>query len=249
MSPRVLKQIKFKQGSLLKAPFLDPEVPALVKKVFQTTHRPLKVVDVGCGIGRISSSLLQKHNTSIKIVVGVDISLQMCKEFKANVRDSETICAEACWIPFFDECFDFVICSALIEHVEDEIHLIGEISRILKDGGWLYLSTDLKKKYALYFYRDKDGFKLDPDHKREYCTVHQVTHILDKKFLVKDIIITPMKFSIAGMIVRALAKFSLIRLRSDFYCRHPRIRHLCRMTSIPLIGWYQLEILCKKRKI
>jgi SAM-dependent methyltransferase len=44
-------------------------------------------------------------------------------------------------IPFPDAFFDTIICNAVIEHVENPKEVINELSRVVKKGGYLYLSV------------------------------------------------------------------------------------------------------------
>ena len=44
---------------------------------------------------------------------------------------------------YFDNTFDALICSSVIEHGVDWHRFLGEAQRILKPGGYLYLSTDV----------------------------------------------------------------------------------------------------------
>jgi len=48
---------------------------------------------------------------------------------------------DGCALPFKDEAFDAVVCREVIEHVPDDRDLLWEIKRVLRPGGWLYIST------------------------------------------------------------------------------------------------------------
>ena len=47
--------------------------------------------------------------------------------------------ADAGYIPFQDGCFDAVICSELLEHVSDPRVVLGEVYRVLRQGGTLLI--------------------------------------------------------------------------------------------------------------
>ena len=63
--------------------------------------------------------------------------------------DTSRQCNELRWVrlnlnhrwPYRDECFDYVICTEGVEHLENPWHLIREAKRVLKVGGKLFLST------------------------------------------------------------------------------------------------------------
>ena len=44
-------------------------------------------------------------------------------------------------LPFSDACADAVVCLEVIEHVDDPVRLVSEISRVLRPGGRLFLSV------------------------------------------------------------------------------------------------------------
>jgi SAM-dependent methyltransferase len=51
--------------------------------------------------------------------------------------------SDICNIPVESQSFDVVLCTEVIEHVPDPISAIKEISRILKQGGTLFLTAPL----------------------------------------------------------------------------------------------------------
>ncbi len=55
-------------------------------------------------------------------------------------------------IPFEENTFDMVMCNHVLEHVEDDIHAMKEILRVLKEGGWAimqvpFMGQDLEVTY------------------------------------------------------------------------------------------------------
>jgi SAM-dependent methyltransferase len=43
--------------------------------------------------------------------------------------------------PFEDDHFDYVLCSEAIEHLPNQLHMLGECARVLRPGGKLLLTT------------------------------------------------------------------------------------------------------------
>ncbi len=75
----------------------------------------------------------------------------------------------------YKEYFDFITCTQVIEHIEDEDIAIDNLSRALKRGGILYLTTVYKKWYGWYFYKNSEGkWVIDPTHVREYTSDDQL---------------------------------------------------------------------------
>jgi SAM-dependent methyltransferase len=142
--------------------------------------------------------------------------------------------------------FDFVICSQLIEHVEDDSALILEIRRLLKNGGIAYLSSVVKKRYAIYFYLKDGSFKLDPTHIREYRSVNEfATLVSSKGFKVIRVEAHQVMFPLLDMVVRLLIKFKLIKLDPMFFQRH-KVLGKVRRIEVPVVGYETIEVLARK---
>ena len=98
-----------------------------------------KVLDIGCGYGDLLLDL-KKENPSIEMY-GVDIckkAIDHCKKLgiNASVANAQQL------TEIKDNYFDWVLMSAMIEHVIDQKEALDEACRVLKTGGKLFLSTD-----------------------------------------------------------------------------------------------------------
>jgi SAM-dependent methyltransferase len=94
-----------------------------------------KILDVGCGWGR--------ELTRLKDAVGVDICLPFLKTTR-NYTRNPVILADAHFLPFRADSFDFVVISEVIEHVAHPTKVINELRRVLKQKGRLLLQTPNK---------------------------------------------------------------------------------------------------------
>lgn len=92
------------------------------------------VLDLGSGYGGYSQLLAEK----VRLVVGLDDA--MPPQVPSIPGRLAFVRADAAAAPFEDGAFDLVVCSSLLEHVPDPRKLLGEIVRLLKPGGWCYLS-------------------------------------------------------------------------------------------------------------
>ena len=100
-----------------------------------------KVLDVGCGEGRHIFGSLQEYTDVHCVGLDQDIpSLNKCKEgldfFKElNTRSTVFMQGSVYKLPFEENSFDLVICSEVLEHLDDYHAAIDEIYRVLKPGG------------------------------------------------------------------------------------------------------------------
>jgi 2-polyprenyl-3-methyl-5-hydroxy-6-metoxy-1,4-benzoquinol methylase len=103
------------------------------------------VLDVGCGYGYGIEYLLRKGAASC---VGLDYSEKAIKFAKRIYQDSnlQYYVMDANNLSYFnDQSFDVVLSIEVIEHLPDANKHISEISRVMKTGGILVLSTPNKE--------------------------------------------------------------------------------------------------------
>lgn len=103
-----------------------------------------KILDLGCGDGEI---ICRMANFS-RNCVGIDIAKNRLIKFKdqADRLGIKLIQGSIEKTLFYNEKFDVVICTEVLEHIEDYNKVLLEISRILKDKGYLLLSVPYKER-------------------------------------------------------------------------------------------------------
>lgn len=96
-----------------------------------------RVLDAGCGGGGTSIALTMRGAR----VTATDRNLDRLAELRANHPGITAREADLHALPFDDDSFDGAVLQDVIEHVADPAAVLREISRVLRQGGVLYLST------------------------------------------------------------------------------------------------------------
>ena len=120
---------------------------------FINSYNNPKVLDVGCGLGYLLSSL----NTQYKF--GLDPSRYACDTIKKNYKDIKIFNLNHEALNEIEGTFDIIVAYHVIEHVTDPVKFIQNIKFKLKKNGKLIIGTPLigelisnyfGKNYRLY---------------------------------------------------------------------------------------------------
>lgn len=97
------------------------------------------VLDAGCGYGRLSAHILDRHAGTR--IVGVDASQPMITAAKRELDPARfaPVLGRLESLPFRSGSFDVVFCIGVIMHVEDEIGAIHELTRLVRTNGRLLI--------------------------------------------------------------------------------------------------------------
>jgi len=141
-----MKNSRFQTYSKKIVHFYDLEIPFLLKQglaLINYENRKHSIVDLGSGDGRIIFGLYNKELLkNFNKIVAVDISKIRIERLTIQMPFVKGIVSDALNIKqLSDHTFDFVICSQMIEHVNDDNALIFEIKRLLRRGGLAYVSS------------------------------------------------------------------------------------------------------------
>lgn len=130
-------------------------IMSCVGEVYPTIDatRKLKALDYGCGWGRMTRLL--PYYFDVDGVAGVDPEPRLvgsAKELVPFLDHRVIMSMEA--LPFGDASFDVVFANSVFSHLSERsaVFTLGELSRVLADGGMLVVSTleqdNMEKFYA-----------------------------------------------------------------------------------------------------
>ncbi|MDP4009648.1 MAG: class I SAM-dependent methyltransferase [Candidatus Shapirobacteria bacterium] len=174
-------------------------------------HERAFVLDIGCGTGRNISYVKESVKKTEYEFFGVDYS-KSCIDFARSQYKKQGVTFvqhDGKYLPFPDSCFDFVVSSHVLEHIDKEggIFYFKEISRILKKGGVAIIGTPNRKHcqdlFAININDDKQ-YRLILPHLHEYyydelkkmvinssifskVSVDQTVNLVNRKLMVDSI--------------------------------------------------------------
>ena len=159
------------------------------------TKKDAAVLELACGPGNITYYLL-KQRRQFKIL-GTDLAPNMLELAKANNPSAEFSLMDCRDIASLNKKYDAIMCGFCLPYLdkEDTIKLIGDASKILNEGGviyistmeddysksnWKYSSSGEYKTYTHYHQADyltkaltENGFKLIDIQRKEYLDANK----------------------------------------------------------------------------
>lgn len=108
--------------------------------------RKAKVLDFGCGYGRISNELAELGLTEL---TGVDPSREMIERGRKSFPGLSLRYSAGTDLPFDDSAFDVIVICAVftcIQSLDERRKVTAEITRVLKPGGIVHVSEFCSKE-------------------------------------------------------------------------------------------------------
>lgn len=164
---------------------IPPDFDALTSRL----DSDARILDYGCGYGRVASSL---KTLGYKNVVGVDASPEIIRRGLAEHPDLDLRLLDGPRTSFADGWFDAVVLAAVLTCVPGgpgQRSILSELNRVLKPGGTLYIAdfliNDDRRNIDRYEkYADKYGvygvFELDEGAVLRHHDIGWITELTEK---------------------------------------------------------------------
>lgn len=125
-------------------------------------------------IGSVSEVYLRAFRKRYprSFIVGIELDALKAKRcMDCRIDGVQYLVADATRLPLADSSVDAVVCSDVLEHIEDDKAAMEEISRVLSPQGHLHLHVPAIGQQRLF--KSTRSWS-DPDHKREGYDVRQL---------------------------------------------------------------------------
>lgn len=103
-----------------------------------------KLLDAGCGFGQYDRFILSKFNNVN--VHSVDVKEDYLEDnrhyFQDEIKKKRIQFYEADLLGFSSDIkFDFIICIDVLEHIENDVNVMKNLQKCLKDGGYFLMHS------------------------------------------------------------------------------------------------------------
>lgn len=120
------------QGSLAQRLFCQPTSRVLLRHL--PRHRPLTILDIGCGTGQL---LLDIRDRCEEVRLhGLDLCPGMVRTARQLLgAEPVLVVGDSGCLPFADRSMDVVVCTHSFHHYPDQAAVLREMARVLRPGG------------------------------------------------------------------------------------------------------------------
>lgn len=182
--------------------FVTAAMPGLLRETAAAAP-PRVLVDLGSGEGAILYAL-ERAGLAGERIYAVDLSAQSVALARRLSPKVVGIVSDVAHVgELADGSADAVTSSQVIEHLPDDRVLAAEIARILRPGGWFYVSSVVRGPRAWWFRRGALGWQIDPTHVREYTSEQAFAAALEHPELeLERVQSRPLRFPVADPLLR-----------------------------------------------
>lgn len=173
-----------------------------VKHLTKDLNCNIRLLDGGCGTG---ASLLefQKILPSVGVEKYFD-ALEFCKQ--RNLKN--ILGAELESLPFKKETFDIILALDILEHVDNDIEVLRELSRVGKEKAILIVHVPA----FMFLWSDHD---LAVEHKRRYTANRIFEQLNNSNFKIRSLSYRLCSFFILGIIKKYFLKLKRLMYKDS----------------------------------
>jgi ubiquinone/menaquinone biosynthesis C-methylase UbiE len=124
--------------------FAQPKL-VMISKILKScgdTMDSMTVLEAGSGSGHMSIFAKQHCH----LLVASDYSMNMLIQNPVDIK----LCSDASHLPFADNCFDCVMCTNLIHHLDDPFATVREMRRVSKK--YVIIIEPNRNNQVMYLY-------------------------------------------------------------------------------------------------
>ena len=144
-APKLYKLIKFGRTNLNTPDYWNEEwkndtvqrdYVEMFGMILEQIPEGVDVLDVGCGVGRLSKLIKQQRNAELTCL---DFSSWACEQLaKEGFR---TVVSQLPKIPLPDNSFDIAVSTEVFEHLDHPEKTVQQMGRVVRAGGLVICST------------------------------------------------------------------------------------------------------------
>lgn len=120
------------------------------------------ILDAGCGDGRLSRDV--KVAAGVSQVVGMDLSVRRAERAGAAIEGVRFASGSIYDLPFADDTFELVLCTDLLEHLDDPHAAFAELARVSKRHVLISVPYNIRIEKTLCPHCNKDYFLYGHQH-------------------------------------------------------------------------------------
>lgn len=117
----------------------------LIRKELSNLPTPDSILDAGCGLGYTIADLRDVCGEAA--ITGMDFSADAIQWAAERFPSDEWICADITQLKL-NRTFDVVVCTEVIEHIEDVDLVLANLCMLTTPGGCLILTTQAGRVHA-----------------------------------------------------------------------------------------------------
>ncbi len=165
--------------------YLDNVRPILVDfcRELKRKRDRITLCDIGCGDGTKIHYLTEMGLIGPDdSIIGLDVNPERVRRIRESFPWVDARLGDAATLEGVpDASCDGLIATAVVEHLPDPEALMRSARRVLKPGGMIYITSLVRKRFIIWYYRNMHGeFARDPEHHYEWRSDEEFQSAMSK---------------------------------------------------------------------